>query len=265
MAKTRKPRVPIKCPICDVKLKNLLARSRHMRQAHYTVREQCKFCGVPYTRKSIRRHERQCGKKSHQERTRRLSVKCEYCEEIFVTSIMRNTHVVQTHNERPEITKCVPCNRLYASKSLYQRHMKKFHRLRRNCDVCGKVFQSITSYEKHLEKGHADPPTSDLNQLRSELNKKDYLEFKKSGQHIKPSLSYVSDLVQRLGPYYLSLTETQILRVLCNKVLHEDPSHIDMEQRHKEGYGYVLEDGDKQSRYELLTSEQLGMLLKYRA
>lgn len=96
---------------------------------------------------------------------------CEYCPKVFVSAIMRDTHLRYRHNSATEpLTKnqhhCRMCNKWYSTKQKLSNHNWKYHRqstlslpMRYECRICSKDFQLQRFRAVHEQSVHRNAET----------------------------------------------------------------------------------------------------------
>lgn len=130
---------------------------------------------------------------------------CSYCEKLFSSKSLTNSHIFKVHNRLLPYT-CNQCGQNYATKRGASLHMKKFHQKMYQCKYCGKQFDSKFLLNKHQK-------TSDCNEdgFKSKKWSKQYIDKNKrpikSKMPIKPIDSNIGNGKPVVSPDDNSLGE----------------------------------------------------------
>lgn len=141
------------CNICQREFSNSSNLFEHC-SIHIPVCYPCPICGYKlkqekYLKKHLERHARD------------KEVKCDLCDQLFLTTSEMRVHVLLNHTEEIDSTyKCNTCGLKLPNADLLESHKEKHKSVIRNhiCDVCSKAFRSKTKLTEHYRLHTGEKP-----------------------------------------------------------------------------------------------------------
>ncbi|XP_053407642.1 zinc finger protein 836-like [Mercenaria mercenaria] len=169
----------IKCQICEKQVSSSGDLKRHIESVHSKESGKgicdypCKYCSFNFrSKKELLKHI----KNDHSETDKKFS--CPYCEEEFLTSTTKTTHMESEHPEIVQVLKkfhqskntdshtaCDLCGKIFSTAAGLALHMSSIHLKKKfKCDICNvELSQKFTLKAHKIEKHHEDMRGFDCN------------------------------------------------------------------------------------------------------
>ena len=170
------------CVTCKKELRTKGGLEHHIKTNCSALRH-CKICGESYT--GLSHH-----KLKHMTDG---SNACWECEEKFDDQESLDSHIKQAH---PSHFTCSFCNVIFVSQSMLQTHTKRTHHPEISfCDQCGKEFRTLSGLKEHVATSHRT--TFDCPECSKSFSSNDLLRSHKHLEH-KGEGSFLCDLCPRI-------------------------------------------------------------------
>ncbi|XP_055608744.1 zinc finger protein 761-like [Uranotaenia lowii] len=145
LRRQRPMRGPPVCPFTDCReALGDLTYGEHLEEFHRHV---CKRCGLILASKlNITRHV-----ELHND----LSVKCTYCDAMFVSVPRMRTHARMAHRMAADTYKCEDCDKKLGSRTLLNKHRQSAH-FPKECDICKTKVESHPKLQTHFKYYHSE-------------------------------------------------------------------------------------------------------------
>ena len=111
-----------------------------------------------------------------------FSIKCSFCEEIFVSKEVLKFHLRSVHEF--EEFECEICNKTYKNQNLLNYHFISVHEAKKSfkCEVCKKEFNQKSYLDQHISLVHVQGPTNKVVAKKNSTNQSTGQVFSCSNQ-----------------------------------------------------------------------------------
>ncbi|XP_041988829.1 myoneurin-like isoform X3 [Aricia agestis] len=139
------------CDVCGMSFRGEQPMAMHKRYYHKDGGHNCNSCNASFnTLQQKMSHENNV----HGENT----PYCSLCSETFKSVYLKKRHLANVHRVEELRVKCPYCPRIYPTKGLITRHVKRVHLKEKNvqCSVCSEKFFAPYDLKMHMAKHTGD-------------------------------------------------------------------------------------------------------------